>query len=136
MLALMSMLEVLTGLNLSSDEIDIQERLLKCGILFRVHDVSKEINDILDTFEWQHNIGAWGRTLVFRNAAYNKVFVDIVHVVITKDRTSCTCPPFLSMVNVSTCCLLVLFLCHSERAVRISPFCQLPRKEDDHAEVW
>ena len=101
------MLGILTGLNLfSSDEIDIQGRLLKCGILFPVHDVPKKIHDILDTFEWQHNFGAQGHTLKFRNAAYNKVFVDIVHVVITKDRTSCTCAPFL-----------------------MYPFFQLPRKK-------
>ena len=79
MLALMSMLGILTGLNLfSSDEIEIQGRLLKCGILVPVPDVSKKIHDILDTFEWQHNFGAQGHTLVYRNAAYNKVWADIV----------------------------------------------------------
>ena len=105
-------------------------------MLVPVHDVSHQIHNILNTFEWQHNFGAQGHTLVFRNATYNKVFVDILHVIISKERTSCTCAPYMMYCQ----CEHVFFAGSISVPYReaIADFSRLPaakKKEDDHVEV-
>ena len=80
----------------ASDE-RVRDSLVACGILLPATVANTATWQILAGYEWPHAFAGHGKknTLVFKNSAFNKIFVDIAYVIITKSGASCTCSPHM-----------------------------------------